>query len=71
MVAPMDKIWLKQYPEGIPAEISVDEYRSLKEILERSCRTFADHPAYGNMGVSITYRELTAPAASSAPTCKR
>ncbi len=54
----MNKIWLAQYPKGIPAEIRVDEYASLKEILERSCGTFADLPAYGNMGVSITYREL-------------
>jgi long-chain acyl-CoA synthetase len=54
----LDKIWLQQYPKGIPAEISVDEYSSLKEILERSCRKFAELPAYGNMGVSITYREL-------------
>ena len=54
----MDKIWLGQYPKGIPAAISVDEYASLKEILELSCRKFAELPAYGNMGVSITYREL-------------
>ena len=54
----MDKIWLQQYPKGIPAEISVDEYTSLKEILERSCRTFFELPAYGNMGVSITYGQL-------------
>ena len=32
--------------------------RSLKEILEQSCKKFGDLPAYGNMGVSITYREL-------------
>jgi len=49
---------LGQYPKGIPAEIDVDEYASLKEILERSCNRFAELPAYGNMGVSITYREL-------------
>jgi long-chain acyl-CoA synthetase len=54
----LDKIWLQQYPKGIPAEIQVDEYASLKEVLERSCRNFADLPAYGNMGVSITYRQL-------------
>jgi len=54
----MDKIWLGQYPKGVPAEINVDEYASLKEILERSCHTFAELPAYGNMGVSITYRDL-------------
>ena len=54
----MDKIWLGQYPKGVPAEINVDEYASLKEILERSCDKFAELPAYGNMGVSITYRDL-------------
>jgi len=54
----MAKIWLTQYPRGIAPEIKVDEYASLKEILERSCERFRDRPAYGNMGVSITYREL-------------
>ena len=54
----MGKVWLGQYPKGIPAEVSVDEYASLKEILERSCDKFAELPAYGNMGVSLTYREL-------------
>ena len=54
----VEKIWLRQYPEGIPAEVAIDEYASLKEILERSCSKFAELPAYGNMGVSITYGEL-------------
>ena len=54
----MEKLWLKQYPEGIPAEVDVAAYSSLKEILEKSCARFADLPAYGNMGVSMTYREL-------------
>jgi long-chain acyl-CoA synthetase len=54
----VDKVWLKQYPEGIPAEIDVDAYTSLKSILEQSCARFADLPAYGNMGVSIDYRTL-------------
>lgn len=54
----IEKIWLRQYPKGIPAEIRIDEYASLKEILERSCSKFSELPAYGNMGVSITYSEL-------------
>jgi long-chain acyl-CoA synthetase len=54
----MDKVWLKQYPKGVPAEIDDDEYASLKEILARSCKRFGELPAYGNMGVSITYRDL-------------
>jgi len=54
----MDKIWLKQYPEGIPAEVDIDEYASLKDVLEQTCKRFGELPAYGNMGVSITYGEL-------------
>jgi long-chain acyl-CoA synthetase len=54
----MEKVWLKQYPEGVPAEVDFAAFSSIKEILETSCARFADLPAYGNMGVSITYREL-------------
>ena len=54
----MEKIWLKEYPQGIPAEVNVREFDSLKEILEKSCARFSALPAYGNMGVSISYKEL-------------
>jgi long-chain acyl-CoA synthetase len=56
----MDRVWLKQYPQGIPAEVDVKAYASLKDIFEKSCARFADLPAYGNMDHSITYRELDA-----------
>jgi len=56
----MERIWLAQYPQGIPAEVDVTAFASLKEILETSCKRFGDLPAYGSMGVSITYRELDA-----------
>jgi long-chain acyl-CoA synthetase len=52
------RIWLQQYPEGMSPEVDVKAYASLKEIFEKSCDRFAHLPAYGNMGVSITYREL-------------
>jgi len=54
----MNRIWLKQYPQGVPAEINVDEFTSLRDILERSCRKFAHLPAYGNMGATLTYGGL-------------
>jgi long-chain acyl-CoA synthetase len=41
----MDKPWLKSYPPGMPAQVNVDEYASVKDILERSCARFADRPA--------------------------
>ncbi|MBK7982914.1 MAG: long-chain-fatty-acid--CoA ligase [Candidatus Competibacteraceae bacterium] len=54
----MEKIWLKEYPSGVPAEIDVDEFSSLKDILEKSCQRFAELPAYSNWGVTLHYRDI-------------
>ncbi|MBA3057003.1 MAG: AMP-binding protein [Gammaproteobacteria bacterium] len=54
----MEKIWLKNYPPGIAAEVDVHEFDSLREVLRRSCERFADLPAYSNMGASMSYAEL-------------
>jgi long-chain acyl-CoA synthetase len=54
----MDKIWFKQYPAGVPAEITLGEYSSLKALIELSCVKFADRPAFLQMGQSMSYREL-------------
>src|SRR5215471_8210154 len=54
----MDRIWLKSYPPDVPAEIDPSKLRSLRELQERSCASFADKIAYVQMGRSVTYREL-------------
>lgn len=54
----MDKVWLKRYPTGVPAEIDADHYSSLLDIFEQSIKTFAERTAYINMGKGMTYREL-------------
>ena len=54
----MEKIWLKSYPPGVPAEADVDAYESIVALYEESVRRFADRPAYANFDVSITYREM-------------
>jgi long-chain acyl-CoA synthetase len=54
----VEKIWLREYPPGVPAEVDLNEFASLKDILEKSCRRFADLPAYSNMGVTLRYREV-------------
>lgn len=54
----MEKIWLKSYPAGIPAEIDVNEYASIVEIFEENSRTYGDAPAFSNMGKAISYAEL-------------
>jgi long-chain acyl-CoA synthetase len=54
----MEKIWLKNYPQGIPVEVDVNEFDSLREVLRSSCERFADLPAYSNMGATLSYAEL-------------
>jgi long-chain acyl-CoA synthetase len=54
----MEKIWLKSYPPGVPAEIDASEFASLGDLFERSCQRYASHTAYINMDKGITYAEL-------------
>ncbi len=54
----MDKFWLKQYQEGVPAEIDWTQYRSLTHLLEEAFRKYADRKAYVCMDKAITYAEL-------------
>ena len=54
----MEKIWLREYPPGVPAEVDLNEFSSLKDILEKSCQRFTDLPAYSNMGVTLRYRDI-------------
>ncbi|MFC0170634.1 long-chain-fatty-acid--CoA ligase [Pseudoduganella danionis] len=54
----MEKIWLKSYPEGVPAEIDVNQYRSVTHLLEEAFSKYADRNAYVCMDKFLTYREL-------------
>jgi long-chain acyl-CoA synthetase len=54
----VDKIWLKSYPRGVPGEIDVNEYASVREVFEEACKKFASRPAFTCMGKSITFAEL-------------
>ena len=54
----VDKIWLKNYPPGIPAVVDANAFASLKDVLEQSCQRFGALPAYSNMGSTISYAQL-------------
>ena len=56
----MDKIWLKAYPPGVPAEIDPDQYGSLVQLLEESFRKYAENNAFVCMDKFLTYGELDA-----------
>lgn len=54
----MEKVWLKNYQDGIPAEINPDAYSSLNEIFNESCQKFSSKPAYVNFGTSLSFQQL-------------
>ena len=52
-----DRIWLKNYPEGVPADINPDQYRSLVGLMEESFARYAERTAYSFMGKSVTFAQ--------------
>ena len=54
----MDKIWLKNYPAGMPHEIDADQFMSVADMFEKTVARFADRPACHNLGCTISYAEL-------------
>lgn len=53
-----EKIWLKSYPPGTPAEIGPLEHSSVGELIKSACEKYANRPAFTCMGKTITYRDL-------------
>lgn len=53
-----ERIWLKEYPEGVPADIDSSKYGSLRDLIEASFDKYRDLPAYECMGHSLTYGEI-------------
>jgi long-chain acyl-CoA synthetase len=52
------KIWLKNYPTGVPAEIDPDQFGSIPDLLEKVFVKFADKPAFHNLGFTMSYAAL-------------
>ena len=50
-----DRIWLKSYPSGVPADIDPGQYPSLVALMEEAFSKYADRVAYSFMGKEITY----------------
>jgi len=54
----VEKIWLKSYPKGVPAEVDLQAYSSIVDVFEKSIERFKDKPAFANMGSQLSYQEL-------------
>ena len=56
----MEKIWIKSYSAGVPAEIDVSALGSIADYFEDAAARYAERRAFisGSTGVAISYREL-------------
>jgi long-chain acyl-CoA synthetase len=54
----MEKIWLKSYPPGVPAEINPETFQSVTQLLEDSFKKNAASPFSVCMDRWMTYKEV-------------
>jgi len=56
--ATADRPWLAAYPQGVPADIDVSQYRSLVHLMEESFDRHASKPAYSFMGKDVSFAQV-------------
>lgn len=54
----MEPVWLKNYEDGVPAEINPDKYSSLLDIFDNAFANYQDNPAFSNFGKELTFCEI-------------
>jgi long-chain acyl-CoA synthetase len=54
----MERIWLRNYPTRVSHEVDVNEFSSINHMLESTFRRFPQHPAYRNLGTTLTYARI-------------
>ncbi len=58
----MEKVWLKQYGDGMPAEIDADAYTSVVAMLDEATAAFGDRPAFSNFATTLSFAQTDAHA---------
>ena len=54
----MDRIWLKNYPPGVPHDVDADQYQSVAQMLDESFARHADRPFSVCMDRWLSYGAL-------------
>jgi hypothetical protein len=52
----MERIWLKNYPPGVPHDIDTTQYKSLTDLLERAFREHGSSPFSVCMNRWMSYK---------------
>jgi long-chain acyl-CoA synthetase len=53
-----DRIWLKNYSSGVPADADCDAYPSVNHLFESAVRRYHALPAFSNMGTTLSYGDI-------------
>jgi long-chain acyl-CoA synthetase len=67
----VERIWLKHYPPGVPADINPAEFPSLLDMLEQCIARYRDRPCFTCMDRTLTYGDLDALASRFAAYLQR
>src|SRR6476646_10808328 len=54
----MERLWLRHYPPGVPADIDPSRYPSLVAMLEEGFKAYAERDGCLCIGKALTHREL-------------
>jgi long-chain acyl-CoA synthetase len=50
----LERIWLKSYPAGVPADVDIAQYSSIVALLDEAFAKYRDLPAYVCMDARLT-----------------
>jgi len=53
-----DRVWLRQYPKGVPSDIDPHSVASLAVMLEDAFQRYAAQPAFSCLGGTLSYAEV-------------
>jgi long-chain acyl-CoA synthetase len=54
----MERIWLKSYPAGVPADVDYKQYKSVGDLVDKKVVEFSARPAFHCMGKTISFADL-------------
>ena len=53
-----ERPWFKSYPQGVPQEVDLEQYRSIVSVFDEAISKYRDRPAFRNFGKTLTYGEI-------------
>jgi long-chain acyl-CoA synthetase len=53
-----ERPWLSHYPDGVPAEIDINQYASVAAVLDEAFERYQQRAAFSNFGKSLSYGEI-------------